>query len=286
MKDERANISGLDVARWVIYALLSALTVAIGFVALAQKQSDLGISFLAGGIASILFLFQKVVDDLAASGRDAKLAIAYTALMQSFGSLDSRTRILADQFHQVRSRLAQAADDRVIFARHLTEESRALIAMHEQSEPLEIDAIGISLKQFLIDHATLLRTSPWIQARLLILDPETQFFDASVGQEGRNPQRMREQIQLSLQILADVRRARDADKELRGEVELRWIDASMTTTGVRVGRTWFIRPRFQNEANSFKFFFERYDASSPKTLEMVSAHFDALWDDARLAVAE
>ncbi|HEX6468996.1 MAG TPA: hypothetical protein VF069_07855 [Streptosporangiaceae bacterium] len=267
----------MDVARWVIYALLSTLTAAVGIICLVLRWHEVGISLLSAGIASALFLTQKVVDDLSQRGDRASSATAFAELgalvkEQAAGIANLRHDVAA-----VAAGLGQQADTRVTIARHLTAESMELIRQLSDDEPLEIDAVGISLKQLIDDHEATFTSRRRLRARLVILDPGSATFDLSVTQEGRDATVMRGQVKHVLAAVARIVKAR-RDAGWDDGVEIRLLDGIMTTTGIRVAETWFFRPRFVNESNSFQFFFERYDSSSPECYRMVTTHFATLWD--------
>jgi hypothetical protein len=274
--------AGADVSRWVIYALLSTLTVAIGIVCLAVDWRDVGISLLSGGIASALFLVQKVVDDLSQRGDRA----AGTAAMNELSRLIQEHEIKLDGIRRALTSIAahvdDGADNRVTMARHLTVESTQVIDQLGEAETVELDGVGISLKQLLVDHETTFTTRQNLRVRLIILDPRSALFDAAVAHEGRDAAVMREQVKYVLAAAGRiVRKRREAGWD--SGIEVRLFDGIMTTTGIRVADTWFFRPRFANESNSIQFFFERYDSTAPECCRMLNAHFTTLWEKARPA---
>lgn len=265
----------IDAARWAIYGLLSVLAVAIGAVFLAIGSNEIGISLLAAGLTSMLFLVQKVVDDLATNDERARQLGAFEALNERISTTLTPAKIeLA--VGSAYARLGAGADSRVTFSRHLSVESMATLNGLTADAPVEIDAIGISLKQFFVDHERILTSRRDTKARLILLDPECPEFEKQVRHEGRDARVMRDQIAYVVAAARTVNVAR-ALKTWDPGVEVRLFDGIMTVTGMRINECWYFRPRFANESNSFQFFFERYDASAPECFKIVSSHFEVLW---------
>lgn len=277
-----ADNAGTDVSRWVIYALLSTLTMAIGIVCLALDWREVGISLLSGGIASALFLVQKVVDDLSQRAERTAGAAALAEMSRVIQTHESKLDGIRRALATIAGQSDDGADNRVTMARHLTAESTQVIGQLGDAETLELDAVGISLKQLMIDHEQTFTTRRNLRVRLIILDPRSTMFEAAVTQEGRDAAVMREQVKYVLAGTGRIaRKRRDAGWE--PGIEIRLLDGVMTTTGIRVDGTWFFRPRFANESNSFQFFFERYDSTAPECFRMLNAHFATLWEMARPA---
>jgi hypothetical protein len=176
--------------------------------------------------------------------------------------------------------LGQGADERVAASRHLTGESTQLIAQLGDDDTLEIDAIGISLKQLLVDHEATFTNRRLVRARLILLDPSSAMFNISVRQEGRDAAVMRAQLEYVYSAVSRILKERK-DAGWDAGVEVRLLDGIMTVTGMRLAETWFFRPRFANESNNFQFFFERYDSTAPECFKMVSTQFTTLWEMAR-----
>lgn len=273
-----SRLHAIDFARWAVYGLLSSLAIAIGSVFLAMQKDEIGISLLAAGLSSLLFLVQKVVDDLAANDDRQDQVRALNALNERIGTTLTPTRIEA-AVGAAYARLGAGADTRVTFSRHLSNESMATLRDLPDDAPVTIDAIGISLKQLFVDHEAALLERRDILARLILLDPNCPEFDKQVRHEGRDAMVMRKQIT----YVTEAARAVNEQRSQKGwgpSVDLRLFDGIMTVTGMRLNDSWYFRPRLANESNSFQFFFERYDTSAPQCFKVVSSHFDVLWGDA------
>lgn len=275
----RKRFEGLDIARWTIYGLLSILTIVIGALLLASQQSDAGISLVTAGVTSLLFLTQKVVDDIASAEQLRNSHNAIKLLEEHLTSTLSPQR-LEEAIGATYAALGAGADTRVTFSRHLASETLTAVKKVEPSGSVEIDAIGISLQQMMHDLGQVMLARRRIGVRMIVLDPTCDDFDRQVRHEGRDPSVMRAQIQNVRNLVSEINRSR-VEKGLQECVELRMLDSVMTVTGIRINGCWHFRPRLADESNSFQFFFERYDSSAPKCVAVISGHFEALWREAQ-----
>jgi hypothetical protein len=269
-----------------IYVLASFVLILIGVIFLLASPFNsiifnMGISIIAGGLASLAFAVIRYFDDLdsvkQASTVQETLLIIKEEQVQTRHMLDSTALVIDDP------------NRRCVFSRQITHEFRLCVQSIASDDELEIDVIGFSLIRFYHEQLEYLLTKRRAKIRLIVQDPTKESFRILTQQEGRDLSRARDEIiQLSNYILDKaqsgylVGHTSGSGGSARfvtnnSDVELRWFPYASTATITRIGDIAFVRPRFLDEARDAPMFFEKYRRSDGRAFDAYVEYFENAW---------
>jgi hypothetical protein len=185
--------------------------------------------------------------------------------------------------------LARDPNDRRVFDRHPDDEFRDELKSIRKNKQVDVDVIGLSLKQFCFDYLDQLAGRGNVNVRLLIQHPFETTFQLVCHQEGREEKMMLEEVLfvtekvLSLEggsvAAVDVNSYVMAQNNNPTKVEIKWFPLAPSITFSRLNQVMFVRARYLGEASHPPMFFERYYQEEGRCFDSYLVYFNNAWED-------
>jgi hypothetical protein len=273
-------------SKTIIYLLVSALVFLLGLVLLVSFKEhvtmlSISTSIIAGGISSIAFGINRYLEEVDSKKSSDILGQSLEGLRGDLNHLDE-----ALQGIRTLGALATNPNDRRILDRHPDDEFRKELGSIRRNKHIDVDVIGLSLKQFCVDFLDELVLRDQISVRLLVQHPFETTFALVCHQEAREERAMLEEVLVitekilklsATMIERDISGTQDIDHARK--FEIKWFPLVPSITLTRLNQVMFVRARYLEEANHPPMFFETYYQEEGRCFDSYLVYFNNAWDD-------